>query len=234
MNLDLPIPGPRSPNHELPMSIDLQPNVLADAPTALSFREFRDEEIVGFFANGHRTFRPAVASGSGFGWQRLVGAVHSASERKPTAAFRTALAVKKGAAETLFPRQKSVLRTVQAPTIPLPSAPDAEGASSASPFGKQARPLGAIALAGQKVALTGGRAAKVLMDPLTALSAKSKGAKSPCPSHPGIRIDGGIKSFGEKTLENADAELIKVVERWPRLSSAAKEMIGTLVETVDP
>ena len=214
------------------MSSDLPSDISTDAPAALSFHEFRDEEIVGFFANGHRTFRPLAVPETGFGWQRLVGAAHSPSSWKPTAAFRSVLAAKSGESATL--RQKSVLRKSPTPTIPLPSANSGiELPSSVSPFGKQARPLGIVALAGRKVVPTNGRAAKVLADPLAAFSAKSKGPKSPCPSHPGIQIDGGLKNLGEKTLENADNELTKVVERWPRLSSAVREIIGTLVERVE-
>ena len=217
------------------MPNNLQPDISTDAPSALSFRDFRDEEIVGFFANGHQTFHPMAAPENGFGWQRLVGAVHSPSVRRPTAAFRAAVAVKQGTAE-LCPLQKSVLRKFQSPTLPLPlplTGLSVEAPSSVSPFDKQTRSLGTVALAGRKIASNGGRAARVLADPLAALSAKSKGPKAPCPNLPGIPIDGSIKNLGEKTLENADGELTKVVERWPRLSPAVKEIIGTLVERVE-
>jgi hypothetical protein len=178
-----------------------------DAP--LPFREYRDEEIAGFFANDHRTFHPAAVSVGGSGRQRIVGVVHSPSEQKPTAAFRTALAVK------------------ESPTIPLSTESES---SFPPPFGKQARPLASVALAGRKLLANNGRAAKILVDPLAALSAKSKGPKAPCPPNPGIRIDGGMNNFGEKTLENADDELTKVVARWPRLSPTVKGIIGKIIE----
>ncbi len=206
-------------------------DVPTDTPTAYSFREFRDEEIVDFFANGQRTFRPATVSESGFGSRLVVGASHSVSERKPTAAFRSALAAKKGKAESSIRREKSVLCKFQTPTIPLPPSQVDNESSPAPPFGKQSRPLGVVALGGRKGPTNATRAARILCDPLAAFSAKSKGPKAPCPSSSGICIDGGIKDLGEKTLDNADCDLTKVVERWPRLSPALKEIIGNLVES---
>lgn len=56
-------------------------------PVAISFKDFRDEEIVDFFANESRTFHPETKL-NGMGRSRLVGAPHFPMERKGTAAFR--------------------------------------------------------------------------------------------------------------------------------------------------
>ena len=194
----------------------LQSEVSPDAPTALSFREFRDEEIADFFANGQRTFRPPTGADGGFGRQRIVGSVHHPSERKPTAAFRAAYAAKK----------QSVLCKFQPSTISLPVA-IGESASSTHPFGKQPRSLAAIAMGGQRPSPDVGRAAKVLLDPLAVSKAKTGTSATPCQGSSGIRID----SLGEQTPTSADSGLTKVVERWPRLSPACREVIGTLIET---
>ena len=197
----------------------------SDVPTALSFSDFRDEEIVGFFANDQRTFFPMVASENGFGGQRLVGKVHPPSVPKPTAAFRTAFIEKQR-------EESSILHRPPTPTIPLPL----ENPSVELPLGKSARPLGIIASDGRKPTTNNGRAAKVLIDPLAARSAKTKEPKSSYAIKLGIQvdqIDGNISTLGEKSATHTDDELAKLVERWPKLSSAVKEFIGTLVAEPD-
>lgn len=63
--------------------------VLDDSPS-IPFKEFRDEEIVDFFANENRTFHPAMSSSDEqFGRCRLVGTPPILPQRKGTAAFRS-------------------------------------------------------------------------------------------------------------------------------------------------
>ena len=211
----------------------MSPNVLpteasTDTPTAISFREFRDEEIVDFFANGQRTFQSPTALAGGFGRQRIVGFAHQPSEQKPTAAFRAAHVGKMRGNDPPVRRESSVLCNFRAPTIPLPTG-TGESAPPSHPFGKQTRSLAAIARGNRKLSPGAGRAAKVLFDPLATPNTGPK-ESAPCPA--GIRIDDGFDNPGEKPPMKSDDELTKIVERWPRLSSAVRETIGTLVEAI--
>ena len=206
----------------------LQPETSSAAPTAFSFREFRDEEIVDFFANGQQTFRLPAAQAGGVGRQRIVGAAHQPSERKPTAAFRAAQVGKMSPHNLSIRREKSVLCNFQTPTIPLSAGMD-KSVSTIHPLGKQTRSLAAVAQGGRKLPPNAGRAAKVLFDPL-AIPAVGPRERPACPM--GIPIDGELDHLGENPPMKSDNELTKVVERWPRLSSAVRETIGTLVETV--
>ncbi|MDR0705258.1 MAG: hypothetical protein LBF88_09745 [Planctomycetaceae bacterium] len=67
-------------------------------PVAISFKDFRDEEIVDFFANESRMFHPETKPNS-LGRSRLVGAPHFPMERKGTAAFRVSFRLNKGQQE---------------------------------------------------------------------------------------------------------------------------------------
>jgi hypothetical protein len=88
-------------------------------PVAISFKDFRDEEIVDFFANESRMFHPETKPNS-LGRSRLVGAPHFPMERKGTAAFRVSFRLNKGQQE----KEKNKisphgLRTEPIGTIPM-------------------------------------------------------------------------------------------------------------------
>ncbi|MDR2169760.1 MAG: hypothetical protein LBP59_06435 [Planctomycetaceae bacterium] len=60
-------------------------------PVAFSFQDYRDEAIIDFFANEHRSYQPDVSGGISGGRLRIVGS--SCLESRPTAAFRTSISL---------------------------------------------------------------------------------------------------------------------------------------------
>ncbi len=143
--------------------------------------------------------------------------------RKPTAAFRTALAAK----QNKGPKPKSVLCGSVPKTIPmLPGETKAVKQNVAPPFGKPAKPLGTLA---RKPVAPHGRGAHIVVDPVALPSSKSREVTSPCTSYPGIPLDNGLQNLTEKPVPPVDAELVKLVSSWPRLSTSLKEIISTLI-----
>lgn len=154
-------------------------------PIAISFQEYRDEEIVEFFANENRTFHPENA-GANFGRHRLVGAPHFTTKSKSTAtaAFRGSDQKKSSRKEEdVIPTSPEILAEI------LESAPDVLAATIHEPpkrkkdirseptFNKPTRPLASV---------LGGRsekprqAASVLNDPL---AREEELKKNPLPTH---------------------------------------------------
>lgn len=62
-------------------------NTAQEEQVALSFQEFRDEQIVEFFANESRSFQPDGANESEMVRSHIVGAPHFAKMRKPSVTF---------------------------------------------------------------------------------------------------------------------------------------------------
>ncbi|MDR2756547.1 MAG: hypothetical protein LBC20_12650 [Planctomycetaceae bacterium] len=87
-------------------------------PVAISFKNFRDEEIANFFANENRMFHPETKQNS-FGRSRLVGAPHFPIERKGTAAFRVSFR-SNGLQQEKCPSRNGILRADPVGTIPVP------------------------------------------------------------------------------------------------------------------
>lgn len=73
-------------------------------PVAISLQEFRDEEIVEFFANKNRSFRSGSPMSDEKPRSRLVGAPHFSRDRKPTAAFNAS----SGARADKFPAEENI------------------------------------------------------------------------------------------------------------------------------
>jgi hypothetical protein len=92
-------------------------------PVAISFKDFRDEEIVDFFTNEKRIFHPETKP-NGFGRHRLVGAPHFPVERKSTAAFRGSFCAN-GLEREKYPSHNNIshnniLQAEAVGTIPVP------------------------------------------------------------------------------------------------------------------
>ncbi|MDR2441821.1 MAG: hypothetical protein LBE12_20890 [Planctomycetaceae bacterium] len=89
-------------------------------PVAISFKDFRDEEIINFFANENRMFHPETKHKS-FGCSRLVGAPHFPIEHKGTAAFRVSFRSNGlQLQQEKCSSRNSILRAEPLGTIPVP------------------------------------------------------------------------------------------------------------------
>ena len=156
---------------------------LSTQPISISFQEFRNEEIVDFFANENRTFRPDNV-GENFGRNRLVGAPHFPARQKETAAFRVSFQKPEQQEKSTQSERKGVLREKQRETVPLPTEfleadPEILAATINEPpkrkkditiepsFSKPTRPLGSIVAGGNRLSNPrGNQAASVIEDPL--------------------------------------------------------------------
>lgn len=165
----------------------------SEAPVAISFLDYRDGEIVDFFANEHRTFRPETGEEAqkGFGHNRVVGRPHfSATEKaagKADVNFRPSSEPSGQKSPKAGSRPPAVaagiLRSDESSgTIPLPAEfldDNLEVAAATlgggerrkrrpgnrePSFGKQARSLGS--LAGLSNLPEEHKAGRVLIDPL--------------------------------------------------------------------
>lgn len=222
---------------------------------AISFTEFRDEEIVRFFANDGRSFHPDSASCSQNGFQRtrLVGSPHFSEGQKPTAAFRSSLQqTGEGADSPATPDRKSRPRSVafrehSRKTVPVPSdllenhpilypgtsagsAKRSRSNSAELSFGKPTRPLGSVLMMDRgRIRKT--KAARVLDDPL---AKKSRKLPFPAewretrPSSPKADPAAAPESSPESTLPPESAELAQsVLERLNDMDGR----LGRLVES---
>lgn len=183
------------------MSNDSSSNI---PPIAFSFKEFRDEEIVEFFANENRSFHPEIHSGGG-SRSRVVGAPHFAKARKATAAFQSSLPFQecdaKAEERQTYPGRETPASADRyennPPVIRVSQFQDPlkkKRKKSIEPsFGKPTRPLGTLVMMGRiSVASREGRAARIVCDPLEKRSVKknlfsaAKFDRQP-PLHTGMR-----------------------------------------------
>ncbi|MDR1963242.1 MAG: hypothetical protein LBQ50_05645 [Planctomycetaceae bacterium] len=225
---------------------------------AISFKDFRDEEIVDFFANESRKFRPETAP-NGFGRSRLVGAPHFPMERKRTAAFRVSFRSNNLQQKNCPP---SVLRTESVGTIPIPpdiftfaanqdiqtatiknrsadrhsKNPKRKQIKTIEPsFGKSTRSLASVLMAERP---TQKQTTRTVSNPLENGTKKSGLPSINIPINIPINlpINTPVRET-EKTekqlfecLRETDEQLDRLIETWPRLSSQLKETITTLLE----
>ncbi len=201
---------------------------LSTQPVSLSFQEFRDEQIVHFFANEHRTFRPDQV-GVNFGRCRLVGAPHDLSNR-PHPSNQHGVGKK----------SRAGLREKTQATVPLTSDMQPEVLSVSkvkmatlveASFSKSARPLGA----GQGT-VGPGTAGQGVHPTNTAAAERSAPKSNPKPKKPILmklafpRPAATPEETLLKQLRETDPQLGRLVEIWPRLSPQIKETILALIE----
>ena len=234
-------------------------NDSSSPPIAISFQEFRDGEIVDFFANESRTFRPDNV-GNNFGRSRLVGAPHLPGKQNGTAAFRASFQRNEESEKSNIDHRTTILREETVATIPLPTeildAPsDVLAATIHEPpkkkkdirsepsFAKPSRPLGSVMNGG---ALKPKQAAAVIDDPLKKLGETVTKKKTPTHSRPILVVRRepvetpsqpvSIEAVPppEETLparlRETDEKLGRLIETWPRLSDRLKETIAALIE----
>lgn len=175
---------------------------MANDPTnrqtiAISFKEFRDEEIVEFFANENRSFQPGHESGNSVSRSRIVGSPHFRSDRKPTAAFRSSVRIDEPFVTDRFSEQEeSVLVRLGDATEEESMIRVGRGVESKNKrkktiepaFNKSTKPLGSLALFGRNASLRKElRAARIVNDPLEeawALKQERKAKESNIELHP--------------------------------------------------
>jgi hypothetical protein len=242
-------------------------------PVAISFKDFRDEEIVDFFANENRMFHPEIKPNS-FGRSRLIGAPHFSMERKGTAAFRVSFRAN-GLQQEKCPSRNGILRADPAGTIPVPpdifafaneTNPQTRTAQKHSlgnhfkkpnqnqiktielPFENSSRPLASTLM---PVRTERKQAVKIVCDPLESVplertrrerrtweqetkktvlcSVNTSGTPSGSETESSEKTESTAKQmFGH--VRETDAQLDRLIETWPRLSSQLKETITTLLE----
>jgi hypothetical protein len=228
-------------------------------PVAISFKDFRDEEIVDFFANESRMFHPEIKPNS-FGRSRLVGAPHFPMERKGTAAFRVSFCTN-GLQQEKYPSRNGILRTDSVGTIPVP--PDifafanetnartitaqkhSAGNYSKKPkrkpvktielsFAKTSRPLASTLMSAR---IDRKQAVKIVGNPLenetkkTALCSANTPVKETEPSE-NTELSVNVNTAQQMfvPVRETDAQLDRLIETWSRLSPQLKETITTLLE----
>lgn len=161
-------------------------------PVAISFQEFRDEEIVEFFANKNRSFQPGSPASGVLARSRIVGAPHFSRGRKPTAAFAASSAVldeefstEENATLRAGTRESSEESDVlfeDGPSIRVAPCFDRDNPckkaakKTAEPaFGKSPRPIGSLLGAGRLAGLgKPSKAAGIVSDPLDGKIRKSR------------------------------------------------------------
>ncbi|MDR2705365.1 MAG: hypothetical protein LBC02_06275 [Planctomycetaceae bacterium] len=226
-------------------------------PVAISFKDFRDEEIVDFFANESRMFHPETKS-NGLGRSRLVGAPHFPMERKGTAAFRVSFRLnrvqqekEKNASRCHGSRTESIGTIPMTPDIfILTNDPEvltkttknrlAENPSKNPNKNPKRKKLKTIEPSFPKpsspqasVLMTEqagkNQAVKIVYNPLENETKKS--IFSPInASVTGTEKTGDTEKQLFERIRETDEQLDRLIETWPRLSSQLKETITTLLE----
>lgn len=239
---------------EFAMTNDFSPS---SRPVSISFQEYRDEEIVDFFANENRTFHPENA-GSNFGRARLVGAPSDkrrSPQQKGTAAFHISFPGTEGEKNAIdmgTPREET---TIPLPVELLEAAPDVLAATiheapkkkkdfrSEPSLGKSTRPLASILRSRISVQK---QAAAVIDDPLARRDAERP--KS-IPTHnrpiliarledailpmPGLakRMEAELAAEPEKGVEDATPEILSPEERILDRLRETDQQLGRLIES---
>lgn len=165
---------------------------LQEQTIAISFKEFRDEEIVGFFANENRSFCPDSVQDNNLFRSRIVGSPHflkrmkQKEKQKPSAVFQPSVQIHDSGTENVFPDTKkhagdqtknSSVDSVEysQPIIRVARLEEREKQKRKKTpepsFGKPTRPLGALLVLGNNGS-TENRAAKIVCDPLDKQSRK--------------------------------------------------------------
>ncbi len=220
---------------------------LSTQPVSLSFQEFRDEEIVDFFANDNRTFRPDNV-GENFGRSRLVGVPHFSKQHNPgrqkgTAAFRVSF---QAPSPVTSDQTTATISDSQKRKFDIST-----DVSAVPSFSKAVRSLGSAVGGVRQAGSRPGISASVNNDTTGKKRVEKpskKGIKtSEDPqdndrpilmklSFPGPRRlpdEDGVASHVARLLEQlqeTDQQLSRLVETWPRLSPRLKETITALIE----
>jgi hypothetical protein len=226
-------------------------------PVAISFKDFRDEEIVDFFANESRMFHPETKP-NGLGRSRLVGAPHFPMERKGTAAFRISFRLNSVQQE----KEKNASRNHRSQTEPIgtiPITPDifiltndpevltktaknrlAENHSknpNKNPKRKKnktvepsfRKPSSPQASVLMTEQANKNQAVKTVYNPLENETKKNVFSPINTPVFETAKTEDTEKQLFERIRET-DEQLDRLIETWPRLSSQLKETITTLLE----
>jgi hypothetical protein len=176
-------------------------------PVAIPFKNFRDEEIVDFFANEKRTFQPNLTAPNESGRSRLVGAPHFATEHKGNAAFHVSFRLNDLPQEHDEPRcgviREKKVGTI--PTIPIPS-----DILDANP--------------------------KILAATLKEEVTKRKRIKKiePAFSKPVLPIAAAkVEEQLSEQIQETDVQLSRLIHNWHKLSTELKEKISALLDVTE-
>lgn len=167
-----------------------------EQPIAISFNEFRNEEIVDFFASDNRPFCPDSDQNGRAFRSRLVGAPHflrgtqQREKKQPSAAFQPLVQIHADETGKIFPEPRGAVECNK--TNPSSATDSAEKSQpiirvarldeqtkqkrkkTAEPaFGKSTRPLGSLLVLGSNGSTKTNRAAKIVCDPLDKQTRKS-------------------------------------------------------------
>ncbi|MCL2742327.1 MAG: hypothetical protein FWE67_00580 [Planctomycetaceae bacterium] len=219
----------------------------ASSPPVISFKECRDEEIAGFFANGGKKFNPILPSCKEEALLRVVGSPHfpvkgRKSERKASARFASA-----GTAPSIQLCRSTLADSIEESRHSVSSRPTLA--------------LGTLLTSGNSVRQHS-RAAKVVCDPLEdkpvmclsqaqkAISALTGSNVNEVPllrhkperkaagntknadtsASPELPQQSSVQESLLERLEVADAQLQMLVGSWSKIPDRLKETIRALVE----
>ncbi|MDR0335642.1 MAG: hypothetical protein LBI18_00975 [Planctomycetaceae bacterium] len=223
-------------------------------PVAISFKDFRDEEIVDFFANENRMFHPETKPNC-FGRSRLVGAPHFPMERKGTAAFCVSFHNNRLPQEK-YSSHNGILLADSIGTIPVPpdifaftnknntntvtASKRSFGKHSQNSKRKQTKNIELSFVKSSRLSASAlvtaptdrKRAINLVADPLEneTKNFPLSSNKTPVNETESSEKTESIPQYSFEPVRETDAQLDRLIETWPRLSSQIKETITTLLE----